>query len=87
MARTAIDVFAGAGGLSLGLELAGWAVKAAVEFDEKAMETHQSNFTGVEHLSCDVRSIDFGRFRGIDLCDRVDCVLVHRSGSGSCNDS
>ena len=67
MARTAIDVFAGAGGLSLGLKSAGWDVKAAVEYDETAIETHRQNFTGVEHLSCDVRSIDFKRFRGIDL--------------------
>ena len=67
MVRTAIDVFAGAGGLSLGLKSAGWDVKAAVEYDETAIETHRQNFAGVEHLSCDVRSIDFRRFRGIDL--------------------
>lgn len=67
MTPTAVDVFAGAGGLSLGLEAAGWKVKAVVEFDEAAVETHRANFVGVEHLSCDVRSIDFGRFKGIDL--------------------
>ena len=67
MVQTAIDVFAGAGGLSLGLKSAGWDVKAAVEYDVSAIETHRQNFPGVEHLSCDVRSVDFGRFSGIDL--------------------
>ena len=67
MVKTAIDLFAGAGGLSLGLKAAGWEVAAAIEFDEQAVETHRRNFSGVEHLACDVRAIDFKRFAGIDL--------------------
>lgn len=67
MARTAIDLFAGAGGLSLGLQAAGWQVAGAVEFDDAAMETHTANFPHVEHLSCDVRSVDFRRYGGLDL--------------------
>lgn len=67
MKPTAIDLFAGAGGLSLGLKSAGWDVKAAVEFDQTAIDTHRTNFTNVEHFCADVRSIDFGKFRGIDL--------------------
>lgn len=67
MMLTAVDLFAGAGGLSLGLRQAGWKVAAAIEYDDQAMATHRANFTGVEHHRCDVRSIDFGRFQGIDL--------------------
>jgi Alw26I/Eco31I/Esp3I family type II restriction m6 adenine DNA methyltransferase len=38
-----VDLFAGAGGLSLGLELAGWEVAAAVDNDPKAGQTYGFN--------------------------------------------
>ncbi len=45
--RLAVDLFSGAGGLSFGLEQAGWTVAAAVDFDERALETHRANFPGM----------------------------------------
>ncbi|WP_239310587.1 DNA cytosine methyltransferase [Frankia sp. Cj3] len=42
----AIDLFSGAGGLSLGLESAGWTVVAAVDNDPSSVETHAHNFPG-----------------------------------------
>lgn len=45
--RLAVDLFSGAGGLSLGLERAGWTVAAAVDFDGRALETHAANFPGL----------------------------------------
>lgn len=45
--RLALDLFSGAGGLSLGLERAGWTVAASVDFDERALETHAANFPGM----------------------------------------
>ncbi|MEU0237133.1 DNA cytosine methyltransferase [Nocardiopsis sp. NPDC006198] len=45
--RLAVDLFSGAGGLSLGLERAGWLVAAAVDIDERALETHSANFAGL----------------------------------------
>ncbi|WP_322760041.1 DNA cytosine methyltransferase [Frankia sp. Cr2] len=42
----AVDLFSGAGGLSLGLESAGWAVAAAVDNDPSSVETHAHNFPG-----------------------------------------
>lgn len=45
--RLAVDLFSGAGGLSLGLERAGWTVAAAVDFDKRALETHAANFPGM----------------------------------------
>lgn len=40
---TAIDSFCGAGGLSLGLQWAGYKVPAAFDIDEKAIETYTKN--------------------------------------------
>lgn len=40
---TAVDLFAGAGGLSLGLEWAGFDVVAAIDHDAACMETYQLN--------------------------------------------
>ncbi|WP_211329505.1 DNA (cytosine-5-)-methyltransferase [Thermobifida halotolerans] len=46
-APLAVDLFSGAGGLSLGLENAGWTVAASVDFDQRALETHRANFPGL----------------------------------------
>ncbi|MGW5031112.1 DNA cytosine methyltransferase [Streptomyces nigra] len=47
----AVDLFSGAGGLSLGLKQAGWQVAAAVDADARALETHAANFPGLSlHL-------------------------------------
>jgi len=44
--RLAVDVFSGAGGLSLGLEQAGWTVVTAADHDARSVETHRANFRG-----------------------------------------
>ena len=43
----AIDLFSGAGGLSAGVEAAGWTVAAAVDHDQRSLETHRHNFPGL----------------------------------------
>jgi DNA (cytosine-5)-methyltransferase 1 len=64
----AIDLFSGAGGLSLGLKQAGWDVRIAVEYDATAIETHRKNMPEVLHLCDDVRDIEFASYQGqIDL--------------------
>lgn len=63
MNRT-IDLFSGAGGLSLGLKQAGWDVRIAVEYDATAIETHRKNMPDVRHVCDDVRDIDFSDYRG-----------------------
>ena len=66
MKPTAVDLFAGAGGLSLGLHTSGWDVVAAVEWDTWASRTYQANFPGTQMFT-DVRNVDFRIFSGIDL--------------------
>lgn len=46
-ARLAVDLFSGAGGLSLGLEKAGWTVATSVDSDPRALQTHRANFPGL----------------------------------------
>jgi DNA (cytosine-5)-methyltransferase 1 len=46
-ARLAADLFSGAGGLSLGIEQAGWTVALSVDHDIRAQETHKANFPGL----------------------------------------
>ena len=52
-----IDLFAGAGGLSLGASRAGFTVGAAVEKDEHAMRTHISNFPNTVHIQEDITTL------------------------------
>lgn len=45
--RLAADLFSGAGGLSLGLEAAGFQVILAVDHDKEAADTHRHHFPGL----------------------------------------
>jgi DNA (cytosine-5)-methyltransferase 1 len=53
----AIDLFAGAGGLSLGLEQAGFDVFAAVEYDPVHCAVHEFNFPVTETLCADASNL------------------------------
>lgn len=68
MTNRCVDLFAGAGGLSVGLKMAGWDVKVAVEYDATAIATHRRNMPEVLHVCDDIREIDFREYSGkIDL--------------------
>lgn len=47
---TAIDLFSGAGGLSLGLKNAGFSVLLGADWDPRAVETHTANLGGLGHV-------------------------------------
>ncbi|MCS3399945.1 DNA cytosine methyltransferase [Burkholderia thailandensis] len=65
---TCIDLFAGAGGLSLGLKLAGWETLVASDYDQAACATYRRNFEGVDVVEGDVRKVSWKHLRGkVDL--------------------
>lgn len=53
----AVDLFAGAGGMSLGFEQAGFDVVAAVEYDPVHAATHAFNFPQCEVLCRDASKL------------------------------
>lgn len=81
----AIDLFAGAGGLSEGLHLAGWDVAVAIEKDPQAADTYDFNHNtrqrrNTKILRCEIEKIGRGELqnalhesRGISL-DEVDLI-------------
>jgi DNA (cytosine-5)-methyltransferase 1 len=71
MSITFLDLFAGAGGFSLGLEMAGLAPIGAVEFDRFACETFRKNFPTTPIFEGDVRALTArsikSQYGGVDV--------------------
>lgn len=67
----AIDLFAGAGGMSLGLEMSGFRVVSAVEIVEIAAVTHARNFP-----NCHVHTVDIANFRPTEVKTMPKIQLV-----------
>ncbi|MEN1887948.1 DNA cytosine methyltransferase [Streptomyces mirabilis] len=63
MTLNAIDAFAGAGGLSLGLTRAGYSVRLAFDNSQVAIDTHRKN------LSCRAETLDAATTSGSELLD------------------
>lgn len=63
-----IDLFAGAGGLSLGLKKSGFNPVLAVEINSHAANTYKANFPSTKVHDDTVTNVDFSKYRGaIDL--------------------
>ena len=66
--HTALELFAGAGGLALGLEMAGFQTLLHNEIDKDACSTLRKNRPNWNVINDDIRNIDFGEFSGkVDL--------------------
>ena len=66
---TAVELFAGAGGLALGLELAGIKTLEYVEFDKACCETLRANRPEWNVVCDDIHNVDFTAYR-----DKIDIV-------------
>jgi DNA-methyltransferase (dcm) len=64
---TALDLFCGAGGLSVGLHAAGFGTLGAVEISSDAAATYRNAFPTTELLQADISQVNFKRWNGIDL--------------------
>ena len=64
---TAIELFAGAGGLALGLEQAGIKTKAYIESDKNCCQTLSLNRPEWNVICSDVRQLSFSTYHDVDL--------------------
>lgn len=71
---TFVDLFCGAGGLSLGLQRAGWDHLLAVDHWSDAIATHQKNFPEQAAIKADVSLLDARRLRKL-VSDSPDWVV------------
>ena len=71
---TAIDMFAGAGGLSLGFEQAGFMPALGVDSDERAMTAYAANFPDAAVLAADAVALAGGEL--LDAADLRSCTVV-----------
>ncbi|MRH41579.1 DNA (cytosine-5-)-methyltransferase [Aquibacillus halophilus] len=69
-----LDLFCGAGGLSLGFKMAGFNIVGGVDFDQAAIDTHALNFEDGFHFCGDISTLEneyiLGKFEG-----KVDVVI------------
>jgi len=76
---TAVDLFAGAGGLSLGAEQAGFDVVSSVEYDPIHCAVHAFNFPRTSVLCADVAQLSLGELRASII---EGCALHGRVAPG-----
>ena len=78
----AVDLFAGAGGLSLGALRAGFKVPVAVEIDPEITPTYQKNHPDVMVVQGDIRDL-----RGADLKRKAGGRIDLLMGCAPCQGS
>lgn len=73
-ALTAVDLFAGAGGLTVGLKAAGFRVVAAVELHDRAADVYEANHVGTKVIRRDVRKVSGQDLRDESPSGRIDLI-------------
>lgn len=72
----AIDLFAGAGGFSQGMESAGFNVVAAVEFNEQIAETYKYNHPNTKMFVDDIRNISADEMKSLFDKKNETCDII-----------
>lgn len=57
------DIFCGAGGMSIGAQMAGIEIRLAIDSDKHAVETYKNNHENVEIYNSDIKNIDPNNFK------------------------
>ena len=58
MRHNVLDLFCGAGGLSLGFKMAGFNIVGGIDFNQEAIDTHALNFKDGFHFCGDISTLD-----------------------------
>ena len=56
--RSAVDIFSGAGGMSIGAVMTGIQPVLAVEYDKYAADTYRTNHKNTKVLPCDIKTVN-----------------------------
>lgn len=72
----ALDLFAGAGGFSAGVEQAGINVVAAIEFNPQIAKTYEHNHPGTKMLVDDIKNISADNIKSIFEEQGVKCNII-----------
>lgn len=70
-----LDLFCGCGGLSLGLEQAGYDIKLGIDIWQDALETFEANHVNSQTHCEDLSKVDFGSLKKKYLSDGVDLIV------------
>ena len=74
MTPTAIDIFAGAGGLTVGIKRAGFHIVAAVEIEPHSFATYKANHPEVQCLKQDIATVSGTALLELAGTDRIDLL-------------
>ena len=69
-----LDLFCGAGGLSLGFQLAGYEIVGGIDFYEDAIKTHEANFKNSKSLCVDIKTINNDEIKNM-FEGKVDVII------------
>lgn len=74
MSNNVLDLFCGAGGMSLGFEMAGFKIVGGVDFDEYALKTHEKNFSDGINIHGDISKISDEEAKEV-FPDSIDVII------------